>query len=86
MQSVDSAAMASTTIRVDAETHEMLRELSREAGATLVDTVRQAAEALWQRRSLKTVAAQMAALRADPVAWAEYLAEAEATHVTDGID
>ena len=86
MQSVDSASMASTTIRVDAETHEILRELSREAGESLIETLRQAAKALWQRRFLKTVAAQMAALRADPVAWAEYLAEAEATHVTDGID
>ena len=29
---------------------------------------------------------EYAALRRDPAAWADYLAEAESSHVSDGID
>lgn len=77
--------MGTKTIRIDTETHAKLVELSQEANASLIDTVADAAEALWRRRFAEQVNAQLEELRKDPEAWEDYLAEAEATHVTDGI-
>jgi predicted DNA-binding protein len=75
-----------TTIRVDAETHARLVSLSQSTGHSLLATVREAAEALQRQRLANRVADELAALRADPRGWSEYLAEAEATQVPDGID
>jgi hypothetical protein len=47
--------------------------------------VRDAAEALRRQRFAHQVAGEMAALQRDPAAWAAYLAEAEATSVSDGL-
>ena len=77
--------MGTTTIRIDTETHACLVELSAAAGASLIDTVRDAAEALRRQRFSSRVVAELAELRNDPEAWASYLAEAERTSVTDGI-
>lgn len=74
-----------TTIRVDSETHAQLARMSSEAGRTLIETVRDAAEALRRDRVGAKVREQMEALRADPDAWADYLAEGDATAVADGI-
>ena len=78
--------MATTTIRVDTATHAELLALSTASGSTLTDTVRAAAEALRRQRFGRTVAAEYAALRAAPDAWADYVAEAESTSVTDGLE
>lgn len=78
--------MDTTTIRVDRATHSRLLELSRASGVSLVDTVREAAEALRRQRLAQTVARELADLRRDPEAWEAYLAEGEATSVRDGID
>jgi hypothetical protein len=75
-----------TTIRVDTETHAQLVSLSESTGHSLLATVREAAEALRRQRFANRVANELAALRADPRTWSEYLAEAETTQVTDGID
>lgn len=75
-----------TTIRVDLGTHERLVELSRAADTSLIQTVRDAAEALRRERYARRVRAEFAALRADPQAWQQYLADAELTAVTDGVD
>ncbi|MDZ7679207.1 MAG: hypothetical protein U5K29_11710 [Acidimicrobiales bacterium] len=77
--------MASTTIRVDAKTHAQLLEMSAARGSTLMDTVRDAAEALRRQQFATRVVAEMTALREDPDAWAAYLAEAEGTDVRDGV-
>ncbi len=77
--------MATTTIRVDTETHARLVELSNASGATLVDTVRDAAEALRRQRFARQVAVELAGLRQDSEAWTAYLADAESTSVTDGL-
>lgn len=77
--------MATTTIRVDRETHEQLVELSRASGAPLIDTVRDAAQALRRQRLGHRVAAELDGLRRHPDAWKEYLAEAESTSVSDGV-
>jgi predicted DNA-binding protein len=77
--------MATTTIRVDTGTHARLVELSRATGATLIETVRDAAEALRRQRFAHQVAAELAELRRDPASWESYLAEADSTSMTDGI-
>jgi len=74
-----------TTIRVDTETHARLVQLSDAAGASLIDTVRDATEALRRQRFAHRVAAELAELRRDPAAWASYLADAERTSVADGL-
>ena len=78
--------MDTTTIRVDRDTHSRLLDMSKETGESLIETVRQAAEALKRLRFGLRVQEEYAALRADPEAWADYLAEAESTYVADGID
>ena len=78
--------MSTTTIRVDRDTHARLIEMSRSSGDSLTETVRQAADALRRVRLGLRVQQQYAQLHSDPDAWADYLAEAESTHVTDGID
>jgi hypothetical protein len=77
--------MATTTIRVDGETHAKLVELSDAAGASLIDTVRDAAEALSRLRFAIRVAEELETLRGDPEQWAAYLADADSTSVTDGV-
>jgi len=77
--------MATTTIRVDHETHAALLELASESGASLIETTRAAAEALRRQRFAVHVSAELDELRSDPEAWSDYLAEADATSVRDGI-
>jgi hypothetical protein len=59
--------------------------LSGESGRSLIETVREATEALRRQRFASTVAAEIAQLRGDPEAWRAYLAEADATSVSDGV-
>lgn len=77
--------MDTTTIRVDTNTHARLLEMSRDADTSLVATVRDAAEALWRERFARHAMRQLGELQNDPEAWQEYLAEAEETHIADGI-
>jgi len=50
-----------------------------------METVRDAAEALRRQRFAHQVAEELSALRENPAAWADYLADAESTTVADGI-
>ena len=77
--------MSTTTIRVDTRTHARLLELSEATGSSLMDTVRDAAEALRRQFFGHQVSEELAALRADPAVWEDYLAEAESTSVRDGL-
>lgn len=77
--------MASTTIRVDIETHARLQALSEQSGTTLIETVRDATEALRRLRFARQVAAELSELSADEESWKDYLADADATFVSDGI-
>lgn len=85
MRNCRLAAMATTTIRIDTATHAQLLELSAAEGATLMQTVSDAAEALRRQRFATGVATEIDRLRSDPEAWAAYLADAENTSVTDGL-
>lgn len=78
-------ATTTTTIRVDTDTHARLVQLSRATGDSLIDTVRDATEALRRQRFAHQVSAEVEALRGDPAAWDAYLAEAGTTSVTDGL-
>lgn len=77
--------MTTTTIRVDTATHARLLEISKASGASLGETVRDAADALHRQRFAEDVVKQLSALQDDPAAWKDYLAEAEETSVSDGI-
>jgi predicted DNA-binding protein len=77
--------MRTTTIRVDTDTHARLLDLSRATGASLIETVRDATEALSRQRFAHQVAAELDKLRQDPQAWEAYLAEADNTSVSDGV-
>lgn len=77
--------MGTTTIRVDTDTHAHLVALSKDSGASLIDTVREATEALQRQRFARQVAGELALLQARPAEWAAYLAEADETSVSDGI-
>ncbi len=77
--------MATTTIRVDTDTHTRLLELSEATGATLIDTVREATEALRRQRFANQAASEMSALRDDHAAWNDYLTEAGTSAVADGV-
>jgi len=76
--------MGTTTIRIDSTTHEQLVALSRDAGATLIETVRDATEALRRARFGAQVAQELDQLRSNPEAWSTYIAESEPA-VRDGI-
>lgn len=78
--------MDTTTIRVDRETHSRLLEMSQNTGDSITETVRQAAEALRRLRFGLRVQEELAAMRGDPEAWTDYLAESELSQVSDGID
>ena len=77
--------MGTTTVRVDADTHARLVELSRASGASLIETVRDAAEALRRQRFAERVVAELDELREDRPAWSDYVTEADRTSVADGV-
>lgn len=77
--------MSTTTIRVDSETHASLVDLSQKSGRSLIETVRDAAEALRRQRFADKVTAELAELRSDPDAWAAYLNDENLTSVGDGV-
>ena len=77
--------MGTTTIRVDIDTHARLLALSKATGASLIETVRDAAEALRRQRFALQVADELGQLHKDPQAWKAYLAEADETSVSDGV-
>jgi hypothetical protein len=80
-----ASGVGTTTIRVDSETHAQLIELSRASGASLIDTVREAAQALRRQRFGARVAVELDRLHADPAAWQGYLEEADSASVLDGL-
>ena len=77
--------MNTTTVRVDRATHARLLEMSTASGCSLMETMREAAEALQRLRFGAQVQAELAELRERPGDWAAYAAEAASTEVADGI-
>jgi hypothetical protein len=77
--------MTTTTIRVDEASHAALVELSRSGGTTLIETVRQATEALRRQRFAQLVVTELAELREDHDSWVDYLGEIDESSFLDGI-
>ena len=77
--------MGTTTIRVDTATHARLVEMSELSGSSLIETVREATEALQGLRFARQVASELGELRKDAAAWGSYLAEADSSSVADGV-
>jgi predicted transcriptional regulator len=67
--------MPSTTVRVSHETHAALQRLAVETGEPMLVVLNKAIEDYRRKCFLEGANADYAALRADPVAWQEELAE-----------
>ena len=80
--------MTSTTVRVSEPTHRTLRELSEQLGESMQGILDRAIEDYRRKRVLEQANAGYAALRADPEAWKEELAERADWQATlsDGLD
>jgi hypothetical protein len=66
--------MASTTVRVSAQTHEVLRKLAAATGEPLRRVPERAVENYRREQFFAEFNAAFDRLRSDPVAWGEYLA------------
>jgi hypothetical protein len=76
------------TIRVNKPTIDMVRELAAKAQTTMTAVVEAAVREYRANQFWKEVEAEYAALRANPVAWAEYQEEIRAWDCTqaDGLE
>lgn len=77
--------METTTTRVDTGTHRRLQAMSRRSGRTILETTRDAVDALDRVRFADAVAAEFDELRSQPDAWSAYLAEADELPVGDDL-
>lgn len=77
-----------TTVRISAQTHETLRQLSHDLGQPMSQVLETAVEKLRRQVFLEKANEEYARLRADPEAWAEELAEREllAGTLKDGLE
>lgn len=80
--------MTSSTVRISERAHDELRELASKSGESMAAILDKAIEAYWRRQFLEEVNASFAALRANPQAWREELAERREWDMTlaDGIE
>ena len=80
--------MASVTVSISEKSNSTLRELAEETGKTTQEILDAAVEEYRRKIFIEKVDAGYAALRADPVAWAEVEAEREsmAGSLMDGLD
>ncbi len=79
--------MATTTVRIDEDTHRALRSLARETGENMQEMLSRAVEFYRRHRLLEQANAVFAALRSDAQAWRAECEERAAWHVTlaDGL-
>lgn len=69
--------MPSATVRISETARETLRDLAARTGESMQEILERAVEEYRRRRFLEEVNAGFAALRNDPKAWQEELAERE---------
>ncbi|HWD44194.1 MAG TPA: hypothetical protein VHM23_10880, partial [Actinomycetota bacterium] len=83
-----AGTMASTTVRVSAETHELLRKLAAATGEPLQRVLERTVENYRRQQFFTELDAADERLQADPVAWKDYLAEQAELEGTlaDGLD
>ena len=77
-----------TTIRIKREFREILRELAENAGRSMQAVLEDAIKEYRRKRALEQLNSAFAALKADPEAWEEELAERAEWDVTlqDGLN
>jgi hypothetical protein len=80
--------MSAPTVRISEASHLVLKELAEQTGQTMTEVLDKALDAYRRQVFLDAVNAGYAALRADPEAWAEHLAERKLWDATlmDGLD
>ncbi len=78
--------MASTTVRLAERTRDALRQLAAQTGQPMSVVLERAVEAYRRQCVFDQANAAHAALRSDPEAWAEELAERQEWEVTLGDD
>jgi len=80
--------MPSETVRIKPESHSKLKELAATSGESMPDMLEKAIDSYYREKFLESVNRAYAALRADPKAWAEELAERRLLEGTlaDGIE
>ena len=80
--------MATSTVRISEQSVEILRVLSKKDKTSMQSVLDKALDAYQRKLFFEEMNAAYAALRADPVAWAEELTEREEwdTVLMDGID
>ncbi len=67
--------MTTTTVRIKPETLERLKELAKDDGTSLTDTIARLVKQERRRRMWEAANASYAAMRADPESWAEWKSE-----------
>ena len=65
----------SAMVRIKPETHFKLRQLAKQAGESMPETLERAVDVLYRKQWLAGLAADYARLRGDKKAWAEELKE-----------
>lgn len=80
--------MANTVVRIDQKSHETLKRLAQKAGKSQSVIVAEAIEELRRKQFFRELHESFAALRNDPKAWKEELAERELWDKTlmDGLE
>lgn len=80
--------MPSTTVRISDEVRESLRELAAKSGETMQEVLERAVAEYRKKRFFDEVNAAYQAMRDDPEAWSEELAEREVYEaaLADGLD
>lgn len=81
-------ATAITMIRMNVETHPVLRELPTEQRVSILQVTRRAVDAYQREQGIASAAAGYVALGANPPAWQDYQAELASLESTlaDGLD
>ena len=80
--------MSAPSVRLSEASHEILKELSRQSGQTMMDVLGKALDAYRRKLFFEQLNAGYAELRADPDAWTKHLAERKVWEATlmDGLD
>jgi hypothetical protein len=80
--------MSAPTVPISDASHHILKQLAEQTGQTTVEVLDRALDAYRRKLFLEQLNAGYAALRADPEAWAEHVAERKLWDetLTDGLD
>jgi len=80
--------MSTPTVPISETSHQILKELVERTGQTMMDVLDKALDSYRRKVFFEELNAGYAALKADPEAWAEHLAERKQWDATlmDGLD